>query len=115
MKALVLAPTAAPELVDLPDASGAELLAGLQAAVGGYIEPIITWDGARLYVNDEGRVRRMTYNRLATVLAHRFGWPGDSLFGTAVVIGSAAGDDGLHDCDVPAGAVELVEKLMDRL
>ena len=61
VKALVLAPTAAPELVDLPDASGAELLAGLQAAVGGYIEPIITWDGARLCVNDEGRVRRMAY------------------------------------------------------
>jgi hypothetical protein len=37
----------------------------LQAAVGGYIEPIPTADDVTMWVNEEGKLQRLPVNRLA--------------------------------------------------
>lgn len=84
-------------------------LAALQQQVGGYIEGIgPDWDHPaqwRGYCDEEGKVKGLAPNPVATSLAAAFGWqrlPGDVLCGPVIFLGEDAGGD---VADVPAALV----------
>lgn len=86
-----------------------EGLAHYQEAVGGWIEPIeIPALGICLYLNEEGRLRKLPFNPRATFLAW-FHLPElrqrVMLFGAAVIVGAA--DEQGETTDVP-GDIEHV-------
>ena len=44
----------------------------MQSAVGGYIEFVrITTDGAMMVVNEDGRLKKLPYNKVASIMAGR--------------------------------------------
>ena len=70
----------------------------LQAAVGGWIEPIPTSENVTIYVNEEGKIYGLPVNRLAMDVWIRWDeWrcmiAGDWIAGNAVVVGGVD-DDG---------------------
>lgn len=70
-------------------------LGWLQAWVDGYIE-VIGGIGSggfwSAYVNEDGKLRGLPPNHVATALAHDAGWSGDDVIvGTAVFVGTARG------------------------
>lgn len=66
----------------LPDAS----LKALRDAVEGYIETVPLGDGRYLVVNEEGKLRGLPHNIMATTLMHMAGHhPGDHIVGNAVL------------------------------
>jgi len=97
--AIVMHPDGRSELVRFeagPEASDARVLAGagplaqLQAAVGGYIEPIYLGpkaDGRRdvMIVNEDGRSLRLPVNPTATLLAAQVGNIAGPIVGVAVL------------------------------
>lgn len=87
-----------------------ENLAGMQAAVGGYIEFVDLGPlQASFVINEEGKVHHESINRRATLLwwllcpaARRI----DAIVGNALMVG-ASDDDG-DSTDVPADVVKLL-------
>lgn len=82
--------------------------------VDGYIESLrlVLPDGTLLvmYVNEEGKLRGLPYNPLATAVARAL----DPHFGDdQIIVGNAivAGVDGCDDIDVPTDAVTIVHQL----
>lgn len=81
--------------VELIDLDPAATLAGLQAAVGGYIEPIVFPDGYEAYGHDEAKLIRLPANPVATAIWEQalidgeYGehLPGDYIAGPIVVVG----------------------------
>jgi hypothetical protein len=63
-----------------------EILAAMQQAVGGYIEVIKLHDGRFMVFNDEGPMRNLPLNALASGLAHQ------SILGNAIVLSSEEAD-----------------------
>jgi hypothetical protein len=59
----------------------------LQDLVEGYIEAVDLPQGAHGYINEEGKLRGMPVNPLATLLYGQ--WPADCINGPLVVVGSA--------------------------
>lgn len=97
MKAVLIPVEGEPREIEADD------LDALQAAVGGYIEVVVT-PGAPfvMYVNEEGKFRGLTLNHRAGRLANRYRPWRVALLGDAVLVGppTAAGDDTeftLHD------------------
>lgn len=67
-------------------------LGAFQAVVGGYIEGVIG-NVATIYVNEEGLLRSLPFNPLATLFANRIlGHLGMRLFGTALIVGPSDGE-----------------------
>ena len=69
----------------------------LRAACGGYIE-CLQMRGHSAYVNEEGKLMNLPYNRVATDLCEHFGvglLPGDFIVGNMVICGpcDSEGDD----------------------
>jgi hypothetical protein len=65
----------------------------LQNTVGGYIEGFYgrssDWHG---YCNEEGKLKSLPINQLATAFARELGWPGnDVLVGDVVFLGTTSG------------------------
>ena len=80
-----------------------EGLKSLQDAVGGHIEGVRLKDEAFMYVNEEGKMRDLPFNDLATQL-----WV-ESYGRTDYIVGDVAivGDDGSGDeSDVPEWVVK---------
>lgn len=63
-------------------------LAGLQAAVKGYIQLVYLADKVCMYMNEEGKLAGLPVNNLATLLIQHYGkdW-NDPIAGDVVVIG----------------------------
>lgn len=88
-----------------------EQVEDLQSAVGGWFEPIdVHFLGLTIYVNEEGRVRRMPFNARASFLwwYHAPNQDLAMLMGDAIVVGkpNKAGDD----TSVPTDLVERFTK-----
>lgn len=66
-------------------------LEALQYAVGGYIETIPLGHGALMIVDEEGRLKGLARNRIASLVA------GMDIVGPALIVG----EDGEEFCDVP--------------
>lgn len=66
-------------------------LKAYQSIVGGYIEGVFGPE-ATLYVNEEGLIQSLPFNRSATMFANRFIAGGHALFGPALIVGSADGE-----------------------
>jgi hypothetical protein len=62
----------------------------LQAEVGGYVEAITMPSGRIMWVNEEGLMKGLPLNRLATTLLHRLGAVTSvRILGNAVITGPA--------------------------
>lgn len=72
-------------------------LAGLQAVVGGYLEAVALDERTHLYCDEEGKIKGLELNHLATLLveSYRPGWP-DVICGPAVVLGSTPSGNETH-------------------
>lgn len=66
-------------------------LRSFQAVVGGYIEGVFGRVGT-IYVNEEGLLRNLPFNPLATLFANRILGAGVRLFGTALILGPGDGE-----------------------
>ena len=83
-------------------------LGAFQAVVGGYIEGVIS-NVATMYVNEEGLLKRLPYNYVASMFASNLlGHRGIQLFGTALILGPP--DDEGNDTDVRPTVVEYFQK-----
>lgn len=60
--------------------------AEIQALVEGWLECVHLRDGRLMWVNEEGKLRRLPQNPLATMLARSVLYPGDVIVGPAVVM-----------------------------
>lgn len=79
-------------------------LGSFQAVVGGYIEGVFG-RVATVYVNEEGLLRSLPFNPLATMFAEQIlGHPGTRLFGTALILGPGDGEG--SDTDVRPAVVD---------
>ena len=82
-------------------------LSAFQAVVGGYIEGVFGSE-ATIYVDEDGLMRRLPFNLIATVFANDIlGHFGKQLFGTALILGPVA--DG-RDTPVRPTVVEYFTK-----
>lgn len=66
-------------------------LGSFQSVVGGYIEGVFG-TVATIYVNEEGLLRGLPHNPLATSLANDILGAGVSLHGTALIVGPGDGE-----------------------
>jgi hypothetical protein len=83
-------------------------LGAFQAVVGGYIEGVIN-SVATMYVNEEGILRRLPFNYVASMFANNLlGRQGMQLFGPALILGPP--DDEGNDTDVRPAVVEYFTK-----
>jgi len=55
----------------------------LQTAVGGYIESVPTKDERMMMINEDGKMKKLTFNFAATKLASLF--EGDFIVGNAII------------------------------
>lgn len=62
-----------------------------QKVVGGYIQGVFG-EECVVYVNEEGLLQSLPYNREATLFADKFVAEGHALFGTALIVGPADGE-----------------------
>lgn len=88
-------------------------LDGIKAALGGgWLEPITpstgrfgSWTG---YVDEDGKIKGLPYNPVATEFAHRLTWAGltfgDFLVGPLVIVGGPDRDG--NDTDLPPEVIE---------
>ena len=61
--------------------------------VGGYLEAVTLRNGHTLWVNEEGKIQRLPYNRTAqAVFDHNFGPGVDIILGNAVIMGDVDED-----------------------
>lgn len=87
-----------------------ETLEDLQKAVGGYIEAIPLGSDSSAYINEEGKLRRLPLNPVATAIAHRKNSLrlNDFIVGPMVILG-VPDEDG-NDTDIPKSMIcELME------
>lgn len=73
-------------------------LRALQHAVDGYIETVRLQGGGVMIVNEEGLLREMPYNALASLVA------GTGIHGTALIVG----ENGEEFADVPEDYLTLL-------
>lgn len=73
-------------------------LVELQAYVGGYIQVLDHWvtvlgkrQRVRMIINEEGKLRGLPYNKVATELIGEVLMPGDHIVGTALVLEKGEG------------------------
>lgn len=101
-------------------------LTALQGIVGGWLEGVgpagdaFTTDGVpaseigwHAYCDEEGKLKSLKGNRVATMIAWSLGWPtSDILCGPVVFLGN--GDDG-EEADVPDAVVQHWHELKDEV
>jgi len=68
-----------------PKNGSAFTAAEIQALVEGWLEYVRLRDGRLMWINEEGKLRRLPHNPLATMLARSALRPGDSIVGPVVV------------------------------
>ena len=84
INAIVVEPDGTVQKVEIENGD----LKAYQRIVGGYIEGVFGPD-VTIYVNEEGLIHSLPFNRSATVFANRFIAGGHALFGPALIVGSA--------------------------
>lgn len=83
-------------LTDIPNGTPDEELHALQTAIGGYIETVMLAEDAALIVDEEGLLKALNQNALASLVARQ------QIVGTAVIVGLAVDGDGERVfCDCP--------------
>ena len=83
-------------LTDIPNGTPDEELHALQTAVGGYIETVTLAEDAVMIVNEEGLLKCLNQNALASLVARQ------QIVGTAVIVGLDVNADGeTVFCDCP--------------
>lgn len=99
------------ELIDL--ARGEDGYTQLHNAVGGYIEMVPLMGEVTIVVNEEGKIRRLPFNQVATSVWETFYGRTDVMVGDAVLVGPA--DDDGEPTDVPDHVVESVTQFAAKL
>ncbi len=79
------------ELIELAGTNTETELKAMQQAVGGYVEQVTIAEDAALLVDEEGLLKDLTQNALASLVARR------QIVGTALLVGI----DGDRFCDPP--------------
>lgn len=83
-------------LIGIANGTPDEELHALQTAVGGYIEVVRISEDAALIVDEEGLLKALNQNALASLVARR------QIVGTAVIVGLTVNADGESVfCDCP--------------
>ena len=98
IKAIIVEPEGTFRETDIENDLGA-----FQAVVGGYIEPVFGRVGT-VYVNEEGLLRSLPFNPLATLFANRILGATVHLHGAALIVGPA--DTQGNDTDVRPAVVD---------
>ncbi len=92
MKIFVHIPVAGPPVAITADEQHA--LRQLQGLVGGYIEGVTLRNGHMLYINEEGKLKGLPVNDVATDLARDVLSPWDVIVGDAVLVGPPDAEGG---------------------
>jgi len=83
-------------LIDIANSTPDEELHAMQTAVGGYIEVVRISEDAALIVDEEGLLKALNQNALASLVARQ------QIVGTAVIVGLDVNADGeTVFCDCP--------------
>ena len=83
-------------LIDIDNSTPDDELHALQTAVGGYIETVTLAEDAVMIVDEEGLLKCLNQNALASLVARR------QIVGTAVIVGLDVNADGERVfCDCP--------------
>lgn len=86
IKAVVVDPDGTARLAEIENSLG-----GFQAVVGGYIEGVFG-EEATVYVDEEGLLKHLPMNPLATLFAQRVLGAGVVLHGTVLILGPGDGE-----------------------
>jgi hypothetical protein len=78
----------------------------MQHIVGGYIELRTTPAGNSMYLNEEGKLKMLPYNPLATALS---GLQGDFIVGTVLLLGPPDGEG--DDTDLPQDVIDALRSI----
>lgn len=78
-------------------------LEDMQDHVGGYIEEGVEWSRGMIYVNEEGLLRGLKLNQLASVIAGRY------LVGNALVLGPT--DEAGESTGLPTSDMILIKQI----
>ena len=83
-------------LIEIANSTPDEELHALQTAVGGYIETVTLAEDAVMIVDEEGLLKALNQNALASLVARQ------QIVGTAVIVGLTVNADGERVfCDCP--------------
>lgn len=83
-------------LTDIPNGTPDEELHALQTVIGGYIETVTLAEDAVMIVDEEGLLKALNQNALASLVARQ------QIVGTAVIVGLGVNADGeTVFCDCP--------------
>lgn len=83
-------------LIDIANSTPDDELHAMQTAVGGYIEVVRISEDAALIVDEEGLLKALNQNALASLVARQ------QIVGTAVIVGLTVNADGESVfCDCP--------------
>lgn len=83
-------------LTDIPNGTPDEELHALQTAIGGYIETVTLAEDAAMIVDEEGLLKALNQNALASLAARQ------QIVGTAVIVGLTVDGGGeTVFCDCP--------------
>lgn len=78
----------------------------------GMIQALDIDGGSVLWIDEEGKVKRLPTNLLATKIAHRLNaglYPDDTINGNALILGESTGPDGeLVSADLTAATIEAL-------
>ena len=88
-------------------------LSDMQAAVDGLIEPIGMYDYygngvCQTYVNEEGRLKQLSLNSVASALSFMFG-NSPTIVGNMIVLGLTDGDG--NDTDIPDDILGFISRV----
>jgi antibiotic biosynthesis monooxygenase (ABM) superfamily enzyme len=110
MEAMTInAETMETSIIDIPR-EGA--LRQMQEAVEGYIE-CVTLDGFEMWVNEEGKLRGLPVNEVATALWESVYGATDVIVGNVLITGMA--DDEGYCTPLSAESISLIQKITDVL
>lgn len=110
MKVIVITPTQLPKVVEIDGT-----YESLRDLIGGYLEALPFTDGTSVYIDEEGKLKGLPPNLIATSLMRSIGpglWPDDSICGTMVIVGNLneIGEYDGEEHDVPN---EVVKQVME--
>lgn len=101
VRALVIEPSGDTRQIQTPTTPQA-----LQELVGGWLEAI-NGDGWHAYFDEEGGMKQLDRNPLATHLLHDLGWRGQWIVGPVVFLGTTPSGD---EADVPSSVTRALAR-----
>lgn len=108
MIAYRITPDEAIERLELDNSTKGALYEALKEAIGGYIEVLTLSNDAALIVDEEGRLKELEVNTVASVIAMR------PLYGPAIAAGiTETPDGGVTFTDAPAELIDRMRHLTE--